>query len=374
MDNNVISQRKNTVLILPCDYGVCGNIRLLDNARIMSGNYQDGNFIPVVSSRPIYDDNFLETVRAVVVQRCYTPAMFSIVAKYKDLQEKYGYRIIYDIDDLLFNVGKYKFPLYLPSYDLYGDNIAGKTAIEIMKMCDAVNVSTLPLADAITTAGYVGEINYIPNTIPLHLYSNIRKPMRIMDVEKPHVLYAGSKSHYKKGFTGDFTKNWIDWITKNVESDKITFTMMGEECPDFLQHLQGRENFKFAGFVKYLDFPNKLHEINADFQIAPLAPNWFNACKSNIKALQSYATDAVFIGTRFGDIDSPYDDCKNWVYADSTVDEIDAVFWELTNVDIYNNNILHQREYLLKNNLYSESKVAQSAFALSLCVKQKEKK
>ena len=363
---NDISTKKNTVIVMPCDFGICGNIRLLDNVRILQSRFFDGNFLPLVTPRPIFDDNILVTTRTIIIQRAYTPQMMSIVAKYKDLQEKYGYKIVYDIDDLLFDVDEnYKFPIYLPAYDIYGDNKQGRTALEIINMCDAVNVSTQSLGEAIRIAGYTGEINHVPNTIPVYLYGMIRKPMRTENLTKPHVLYAGGKSHYKPKFTGDFTKGWIDWITKHVEEESIRFTMFGKELPDFLSHLDGKVNL--VGEVNYLDFPNTLRALNADIHIAPLTANYFNACKSNIKMLQAYAVDSAFIGTRFGGIISPYDDALNWTYHDGTFDDIETVYQSLLDKDIYNDTITKQRQYLIDKHMYSESSEAQYRFIMSLC-------
>lgn len=369
MSNEIIANKKNTVIVMPCDYGICGNIRLLDNVRILQSRFFDGNFLPLVTPRPIFDDNILATTRAIVIQRAYTSQMLAIVAKYHDLKEKYGYKIVYDVDDLLFDVDQfYRFPIYLPAYDLYGNNKHGRTSLEIMNLCDAINVSTRPLGEAIRLAGYEGEINYVPNTIPLYLYGIIKKPNRTNNIINPHVLYAGGKSHYKPGFTGDFTKPWIDWITKNVENGSIKFSMFGSEAPDFLKHLEGNSNFNLIGEVNYLDFPNTLRSINADFHIAPLVSNGFNACKSDIKMLQAYAVDSVFIGTRFGGTISPYDNSINWIYYDGTLDEIDSLFNSLLNKDLYNSTIDKQRAYLLENSMYSESIEAQNRFISSLCI------
>lgn len=365
--SNDLSKKKNTVLVMPCDYGICGQIRILDNIRILQSRFFDGNFLPLITPRPIFDENILHTTRTIIIQRAYTPQMLSIVAKYADLKEKYGYKIVYDIDDLLFDVNaNYRFPIYLPSYDLYVEN-RGKTALEIIKLCDAVNVSTLSLGEAIRLAGYEGEINHVPNTIPLYLYGMVRKPPLNHDLIKPHVLYAGGKSHYKEGFTGDFTSVWIDWIIKHVNAGDIKFSIFGKEAPDFLKSIESNENFNLIPECNYLDFPNTLRMINADFHIAPLTSNGFNSCKSDIKMLQAYATDAVFIGTRFGGIASPYDKALNWIYYDGEVDELDNILNSLKNKELYNKNIEFQREYLLKNSMYSESDEAQYRFMNSLC-------
>lgn len=366
MINKQTASLKNTVIVLPCDFSACGYIRLIDRVRVLSTHYAEQNFLPIISPRPIFDSNILETTRAILVQRCYTNQMLKIVSKYFKLKSRFQYKIIYDIDDMIFNFDKWQCPKYLPVRELYGDGKAGHIASEIIHMCDAVNVSTNSLGECIKDLGYKGEINLIENVIPLHLYGSSRKGQLLKTLEKPTILYAGSKSHYIQGDSGDLSPNWLGFLKKNILADKIIFMWMGS-CPDFLEDV--KDKVKFIPGSGYLDFPRRLREIHADFQIGPLVENWFNSCKSDIKALQSYATDSVFIGTKFNTIPGPYDNCKNSVQVDATIDEIDKCFWNLTQVDNYNEAINWQRAYLLEKDKYMESANAQIAFMKSLCFK-----
>ena len=153
----------------------------------------------------------------------------------------------------------------------------------------------------------------------------------------------------------------------NVLSDKISFVWVGE-VPDFFEDIKDKMII-YPG-VNIMDFPRILREIHADFQIGPLAENWFTACKSDIKALQSYATDSIFIGTKFKSIPGPYDDCKNTVRVNATIDEIDEKFWSLTKVNEYNETINWQRLYLVENDRYMECVNAQTEFMKSLCFRK----
>ena len=367
MKNKQNSSLKNTVIVLPCDFSACGYIRIIDRIRVLSTHYAEQNFLPIISPRPIFDSDILETTRAILIQRCYTTQMLKIVAKYYELQPIFKYKIIYDIDDMLFNFDKWQCPTYLPVHELYGDGKAGNVATEIIHMCDAVNVSTTSLGNCIKDLSYKGEINLIKNVIPIHMYGSSRKGVLLKDLQKPTILYAGSKSHYIQGNSGDLTPNWLGFLKKNVIADKITFLWMWS-CPDFLEDV--KDKVKFIPSSGYLDFPRRLHEIRADFQIGPLVENWFNACKSDIKALQSYATDSVFIGTKFKSIPGPYDDCKNTVRVNATIDEIDEKFWSLTKVNEYNETINWQRLYLVENDRYMECVNAQTEFMKSLCFRK----
>lgn len=359
-----IELKKNSVLVLPCDFSACGYIRLLDQIRVLTTHYTDQNFLPIISPRPIFDNSILETVRTIIVQRCYTSSMLKVISKYYELKSKYNYKIVYDIDDMLFNFDKWQCPRYLPVFDLYGSGKAGNIASEIISMCDAVNVSTIPLKNCIKDLGYKGQINLVENKIPIYLYGSQRKGFLLKDLDKPTVLYAGSKSHYIKNNSGDFTENWLNFIKMNVLSDKISFVWIGE-VPDFFEDIKDKMII-YPG-VNIMDFPRILREIQADFQIGPLAENWFTACKSDIKALQSYATDSIFIGTKFKSIPSPYDNCKNYININDSTEEINKVFWNLTKVTNYNESIKWQRNYLFENHCYMEDQQSQLTFIKSLC-------
>jgi len=93
------------------------------------------------------------------------------------------------------------------------------------------------------------------------------------------------------------------------------------------------------------------------FSIGPLVPNRFNYCKSDIKAIEAYATGSVFIGTApfYNGKPSPYDNCFLKLHDRCSVQDIENMIEEHTNPDKFNDIINKQYQYLIDAGRYTES-------------------
>ena len=98
--------------------------------------------------------------------------------------------------------------------------------------------------------------------------------------------------------------------------------------------------------------------IGADFQIAPLVDNVFNACKSSLRYTESCAVGTVLFGTVFEKNKwSPYEEipeeCK--ILDTATVEDIDNKFFAACKKDNYNRLLDTNYNFLNDNGYWMES-------------------
>jgi hypothetical protein len=133
--------------------------------------------------------------------------------------------------------------------------------------------------------------------------------------------------------------------------------MGGNNPPFFFKELLGRDNFHTIGWLNSYQYHLPIIDYSADFSIGPLVPNEFNYCKSDIKAIEAFASNSAFIGTVFTNgKPSPYDNVLIKCKDNCTEQDIDMIFERYTEPDFYNKVLKMQYEYLIKNGRYLETK------------------
>lgn len=327
----------------------------------------DTGVIPIIMPIFTFDPNLLAHSKSIVFQRPVSKVHTDVVKRYKALQPKYGYKMVFEIDDLIFKTGlgpKDKED-GIPSYNLSSMHInleeLEKNLREILPLMDLIVVSTDYLKKAFEKVFNVNNVVTVKNVVPRYLWNFPRKKHIAEDLKKPRVIYSGSPTHYinpipprqpspnePNGFAGlagkkgDWNTALCDWVIKNVKEDKIDFVCMGA-LPFFWECI--KDKIKFIQWVNSQTFPRLFQEQFADFSIASIVDNEFNKCKSALRYTEACASGAVFIGTVFHDNDdSPYREihpaCK--YYDDWTIDQIDEMFWKLCKKDKYNEILDYQ--------------------------------
>ena len=94
---------KNIALIYVGDNSGCSHVRLRYNAMYFDGI--DTGVIPIVMPVFTFDPNILAHCKSIVFQRPVSPTHVEIVKRYKALQPKYGYKMVFELDDLIFKTG-----------------------------------------------------------------------------------------------------------------------------------------------------------------------------------------------------------------------------------------------------------------------------
>lgn len=366
-------------LIYCKDNSGCSHVRLRYNVEYING--YDYGVTPMIAVFPIFEPGYLARTKSIVFQRPMTDNDIDIIKRYKELQPKYGYKIVAEFDDLVFRTGEGEndgVPTYNPGHDNIMKN--ADRIYEILKinlaMCDQVCVSTPYLKKMVEKIFNHGNVKVIKNVVPRYLWNVERKQNIESDLIKPRVIYSGSPTHYKSpipvlkpgqnpnfpnghpgqpGDRGDWNTALCEWVIKNVKEDKIDFYIMGA-LPFFFTEI--KDKIKFIPWADSHTFPRKFMEVHADFSIATIVDNPFNRAKSSLRFTEACACGCVFMGNIFSNNDeSPYreihNECK---FTDiSTVEEIDNIFWPLTKKNKYNEILNWQYDFINNNSCWLES-------------------
>src|SRR5690606_21430269 len=115
--------------------------------------------------------------RTLFFQRWMAPERLEIVRRYKTIQQKLKYRMVFDIDDFIWKGDEEG--EYIPEYNFGSDGIddnTRKSCVEIMNLMDIVCVSTEFLKEYIgNKLGVKNEIIVLPNAIPKFFWGDSKK-------------------------------------------------------------------------------------------------------------------------------------------------------------------------------------------------------
>lgn len=170
---------------------------------------------------------------------------------------------VYELDDYLPNL-----PLKSVHRDQMPRDIL-KSLRRGLEFVDRFVVSTQPLAEAF--AGLHDDIRVIENRLPAKWWKNLENQRR--RGRKPRVGWAGGVSH-----TGD-----LELIVDVVRelAGEVEWVFMGM-CPDSIRPYV----HEFHGGVDIEGYPAALASLDLDLALAPVEPNLFNECKSNLRLLE----------------------------------------------------------------------------------------
>lgn len=370
---------KNIALIYCKDTSGCSHVRLRYNAEYINGHTM--GVVPVLLPYPTFDPLYLSKTKSIVFQRPMYDPDVQTIKRYKELQPKFGYKIVAEFDDLVFLTGESKddaVPRYNPGHDAIFKNLPHTTEclMKALSMCDMVVTSTPYLKKMIEKVFKHGNVKVIKNVVPRYLWNFERKKPITEDIKKPRVVYSGSPTHFKSpipplkpgqhpnfpnghpgqpGDRGDWNTALCDWVIKNVKENKIDFIVVGS-LPFFFNEIKTK--IQYVPWADSHTFPRKFMELHADFSIATVVDNPFNKCKSSLRFTEACACGCVFMGNIFStNDDSPYreihDSCK---FTDkSSVAQIDKIFWDLCKKDKYNEVLEWQYNFVNNNACWLES-------------------
>lgn len=208
-------------------------------------------------------DERINTSQVIQMQR----ATHEYFLKWIPMAQARGQKIIYDIDDNLFEI-----PSYNPAYRPYKSALL-KTVKDIIGLCDAVTVSTEPLKQYFLQKKIHHNVTVIPNF--LH---HLPEYKEVDNGDIFRIGYHGTITH-----SGDFDSKLIFALNDVLKQyPHVQLTCMGYNPLKIKEHPQ----VTFVPFVDVTEFHDKLSSLDFDIGIAPLYDNAFNQSKSNIKILE----------------------------------------------------------------------------------------
>ena len=357
-ESQIAKIQKNLVIASPSDSTGCGNIRTVFPMTYLNALYGKTNrFSMLVTPMPIYQHEILMRTRTIYIQRWFDKSYIDRMKQYKDIQSKYGYKLIYEIDDFIW-YGDREGEL-IPSYNFGSEGISkqvGADTVEIMNMADLITVSSEFIGQYIKETQKVKPPTYfLPNVVNQFFWGSARKRPIKEKIVRPKVLYSGSQCHYHSGkkMLGDFEGLWYDWLIKSIKDNKIEFCVMGG-CPWFLEEVKNK--IKIVEWVNSFSYHQPIKDFKPDIMIGPLVENYFNASKSDIKYIEACAAGAAFIGSVFTKgLPSPYDKAFLKVPATGTAQDIQNLVDYVCEPDTYNKVLKMQYDMLQIEGRWMES-------------------
>ena len=189
----------------------------------------------------------------------------------------YGMRVIYDLDDNVWNLPKTN-----PAYHIF----SRPDVLEGMQNCaewaDVITVSTKPLQKMVTK--HWGHLRNAASKkeIPVMLCENRIDPMfyhpNSIENEQVVIGWAGSNTH-----AGDLAEIWPALQSILNDYPNVMLHLVGHSAP-FLH-----PNIRQGQWVHISEFSFRLRQWNWDIFLAPLEEHKFNLSKSNIKMQEAGA-------------------------------------------------------------------------------------
>lgn len=356
----ILKIKKNIVIGVIADSTGCGILRgRLPLSYIDSIFGRQGNITTIISPFMIVQHDILIRTRSMFLQRVMDPNLSQMFRNLKDMQSRYGYKMIYEVDDYSVNINQEE---KVPDYNFGAPSITKEVSnahIENMKLSDLITSPSKFLLNYFTNnLGIKTPTFYLPNVIQQHLWGNKRKKPIINKITKPKIIYPGSACHYHNGLKlkGDWESVWYEFIMKGIKDNTIDFICMGG-LPWFLESVQNK--IKIIPWTSTYTFHMEYLKYKPEFTIAPLVQNYFNASKSDIKFIEAAAAGSVFVGTNWSNpkLPSPYAECPINVMDNSSLQDVEKIFEYYCEPENYNKALESQYKTMIRDGRYLESEM-----------------
>jgi glycosyltransferase involved in cell wall biosynthesis len=266
IEKEITNEPLNSVAMLK-DKGSSGWWRMVMPSRMME---KEGWQFDCTAA-PVDFDHLLE-YDTIFVQRIHDWESFYMLEKLK----KAGKRIVYDIDDDLFNITPDNPAYHSITRD---DQLA---AANCMKLADAITVTTAELSRRLRSVveGIV-EPTVIPNAwdVSDRWSEQIGSPDNIK-----RILWSGGASHGK-----DWEECFEAVSEVMQERDDVRLVILGYLPPCIEKSVnlaQFVNRIEFCGFREPDTYYEMAHHVRAEVGLAPIQSTSFNAAKSSIKFLE----------------------------------------------------------------------------------------
>lgn len=292
----------------------CGYWRMTVPSRYMD---HDALYIDIAESELVYE--FLEQYDILVVQRLCNWREYYTIERLK----RNGKRIVYDIDDDIFDIPEDNPAAQYVRADQY------KAAAGIMRLCDAVTTTTEILK---TRLRCLNNTLVIPNAIDLE--DGYPAKFRGSDDNFKRILWMGSGTH---------DQDWMECVGAIdrilQERDDVRLVIYGNMPTIIKRYLSDPMKIWWKGRIEYMDFKEVetyvevTKDTKAECAIAPLARTNFNAAKSNIKFLEYTGAGVPTVASNVSPFMEDIVNGENGILVNSEDEWYEAVVGLLDNPD-----------------------------------------
>lgn len=268
------------------DYSGCGHWRLIWPEMILNAH----NKLTMHSTTVMcLDPRYYVHCKAVRIQRQATEHQLKFTKFLKDVGKQVGFRLIYEIDDLVFHED---IPDYNKFKTAFIDPNIRIQAQAIMNECDEITVTCDFMKKYYAEKTGHKNITIIPNYPPKFWMGNHYNLKRISEnydasEKKPRILYAGSGAHFdvenRVGQNDDFA-HVIQAIIDT--KDKYKWVFFGA-FPLMLRPLVENGTFEYHPWAELYNYPGKIEQLRVNMMVAPLQNNNFNKSKSDLKYIEA---------------------------------------------------------------------------------------
>ena len=268
------------------DYSGCGHWRILWPEAVINAT---GVGMSQSTTAMVGDPKWYTGVKCVKVQRQASSQQKEFVRFLKQVQQEHGFKIIYEVDDVVF---KEVIPDYNKFKFAFDTEEIRQNCVDIINMVDEVTVTCDFMKRLYQEKTGQEKVTVIPNFVPNGWMGQLFDPRKIHrefenNRRKPRILYTGSGAHYdvdnKTGGKDDLSEV-RDFIRATV--DKYQWIFVGAFPPQ-LQDLIQQRKIEFYNWQTLLKYPYFIANLNAQLMVAPLQLNDFNRAKSDIKFIEA---------------------------------------------------------------------------------------
>jgi len=270
------------------DYSGCGFWRMIWPEHLLNA-FQ--NFVVHGTTVMNLDPRYYINTKVVRLQRQATEHQLKFVKFLKEISKEIGFRLIYEIDDLVFSEDIPEYNKYKPAFT---DPSIRRNCQEIMLLCDEVTVTNDFMKKYYSEKTGHKCVTVIPNFPPKfwlgHFYDE-KKISQNFDTykRKPRILYAGSGAHFdvdnRVGQNDDFA-HVVQAIADTC--DKYQWVFLGA-YPLPLRRFIEAGKIEFHPWMNLYHYGEKIKNLNINMMVAPLQNNNFNKSKSDLKLVEANA-------------------------------------------------------------------------------------
>lgn len=242
-----------------------GQYRILQPASLL----RQHGYALVQAHHQLLDSAILDILApdALVVQFQQTDEQIEAMRRYRKALPNTFF--VYEIDDLFWQV---------PDASVHKSAVAPDAKERIRtaaQICDAITVTTEPLAREMRRLTGMKDVRVVPNEIPMQFVNAALAGRReaAPTSTKPRVGWAGGIGH-----TGDLAV--ITEVMK-ILGDEVHWVFMGLVPPGV-----DPATVEFHQGVSFENYAAGLGALKLDIALAPLEDNAFNRCKSDLRILE----------------------------------------------------------------------------------------
>ncbi len=270
------------------DYSGCGFWRMIWPEHVINA-YNRG--VVHGSTVMCLDPRWYVHTKVVRIQRQATSHQVAFVRFLKEIQQQVGFRLIYEIDDLVFHEDIPEYNKFKPAFT---NPEIRKNILEIMGLCDEITVTCQFMKDYYSSKTGHKCVTIIPNYPPKFWIGNFYDSKTISEnydqySRKPRILYTGSGAHFdvenRVGQDDDFA-HVIKAIYDTV--DEFQWVFLGA-YPLPLRNLVQSGKIEFHQWSPLYNYGEKIKNLKVNMMVAPLKDNNFNKSKSDLKLIEANA-------------------------------------------------------------------------------------